>query len=114
MLVSRPRRGVTTITTQHDLSDDIACVTIVVAPACHLCAHAHEALAALAASYPLVVATVDIRTARGMFLVQKYRASMSPLVLLDGEFFSHGRLPRRKLAKRLQRRFDKPTAAKAV
>lgn len=114
MLVARPRRGVTTITTQHDQSDDTACVTIVVAPACHLCARAHEALAELAASYPLVVATVDVRTAMGMFLVQKYRASMSPLVLLDGEFFSHGRLPRRKLAKRLQQRFGEPADTKAV
>jgi len=49
-----------------------------------------------------------------MFLVQKYRASMSPLVLLDGEFFSHGRLPRRKLAKRLQQRFGEPADTEAV
>lgn len=102
------------MTTQHDQPDDIAYVTIVEAPACHLCAHAQEALAELAASYPLVVGVVDIRSAMGQHLMQKHRAPMSPLVLLDGEFFSHGRLPRRKLAKRLQQRFGEPADTKAV
>ena len=102
------------MTTQNAQPDDIAYVTVVVAPACHFCADAQGALAELAASYPLVVGTVDIRTAMGMFLVQKHGASMSPLVLLDGEFFSHGRLPRRKLAKSLHQRFGEPADTEAV
>ena len=113
-MVPRPLRGAKATTTQHDQPDDITHVTIVEAPACHLCANAEEVLYELAASYPLVVGTVDIRTAEGQFLVQKHRASMSPLVLLDGEFFSHGRLPRRKLAKRLRQRFGEPVPTKAV
>lgn len=102
------------MTLQSDQPDDIAYVTIVEAPACHFCADAQEALSELAARFPLVVGTVDIRSSMGQFLVQKHRASMSPLVLLEGEFFSHGRLPRRNLDKHLQQRFGNPSATKAV
>ncbi|HEX6514199.1 MAG TPA: glutaredoxin [Nocardioidaceae bacterium] len=79
-------------------------ITVVESEACHLCDDAHLALAALAASYPLAVEAVDVRSEIGQRLMQVHRASMSPLVLLDGEFFSHGRLPRRKLAKLLAER----------
>lgn len=79
-------------------------VTVVESPACHFCVDAHEALADLAVDYPLLVDTVDARTDAGQLLMAKHRAAMSPLVLLDGAFFSHGRLPRRKLAKVLNSR----------
>lgn len=71
-------------------------------------------LSGLATSYPLVVGTIDIGTPMGLFLMQKHRASMSPLVLLDGEFFSCGRLPRRKLTKRLHERFGEPASTRMV
>lgn len=102
------------MTTQDSQQADIAYVTVVESPACHFCMDARGALAELADSYPLVVGTVDIRSSMGMLLVQKHRASMSPLVLLDGEFFSHGRLPRRKLANRLHQRFGEPADTRAV
>lgn len=73
-------------------------VTIVESPGCHFCADAHTALTELAEVYPLVVSTIDIRSETGQGLVQEHRAAMSPLVLVEGRFFSHGRLPRRKLA----------------
>ncbi len=76
-------------------------VTVVHSPACHLCDDAESALARLAESYPFVVDRVDVRSARGQALVREHRAPMSPLVLVDGTFFSSGRLPRRKLAQLL-------------
>lgn len=76
-------------------------VTLVEAPACHLCEDAKCALAVLARSYPLTVHVVSIEDDVGRELMRAHRAPMSPLVLLDGQYFSSGRLPRRKLEKRL-------------
>ncbi len=76
-------------------------VTLVDAPACHLCDDAKSALAVLAQSYPMTVHVVSIGSEPGRALMAQHRAPMSPLVLLDGAYFSSGRLPRRKLARRL-------------
>jgi hypothetical protein len=76
-------------------------VTLVEAPACHLCDDAKSALAALAQSYPMTVHVVSIDSRPGRALMAHHRAPMSPLVLLDGAYFSSGRLPRRKLERRL-------------
>jgi alkyl hydroperoxide reductase subunit AhpF len=76
-------------------------VTLVEAPACHLCEDAKSALAVLAQAYPMTVHVMPIGEEPGRALMQEHRAPMSPLVLLDGEYFSSGRLPRRKLEKRL-------------
>ncbi len=85
-------------------------VTLVESPACHYCADAHQVLAKLAGSYPIVVDTVDARSDAGRVLMAQHRAAMSPLVLLDGAFFSHGRLPRRKLTNVLTSRYGTPVA----
>ena len=76
-------------------------VTLVEAPACHLCEDAKSALTVLAQSYPMTVHVVPIGEEPGRTLMQHHRAPMSPLVLLDGQYFSSGRLPRRKLERRL-------------
>lgn len=78
-------------------------VTLVEAPACHLCEDAQSALAVLARSFPMTVHVVSIVDEAGRALMERHRAPMSPLVLLDGQYFSSGRLPRRKLEKRLAR-----------
>lgn len=80
-------------------------VTVVESEACHFCADARGVLGDLATRYPLVVETVDGRSDTGRDLLARHRASMSPLVLLDGAYFSSGRLPRRKLTKTLEQRF---------
>jgi hypothetical protein len=49
----------------------------------------------------MTVRVVSIGDEAGRALMREHRAPMSPLVLLDGEYFSSGRLPRRKLEKRL-------------
>jgi len=76
-------------------------ITVVEAPACHLCADAKSTLAVLAKTFPLTVQVISIGDRRGRALMDQHRAPMSPLVLLDGEYFSSGRLPRRKLERRL-------------
>lgn len=91
-----------------------ALVTVVESEACHFCDDARRVLTDLAVDFPLVVDTLDIRSETGRQLMALHRAAMSPLVLIDGAFFSHGRLPRRKLAKLLGQRFGAPTVARTT
>jgi alkyl hydroperoxide reductase subunit AhpF len=84
-------------------------ITVVESEACHFCADAHQALATFATRFPVSVRTVDVRSEVGRALVARHRAPMNPLVLLDGAFFSSGRLPRRKLEKLLTGRYRPAT-----
>lgn len=86
-------------------------ITVVDSVACHFCVDAHEVLATLAARYPLSIETMDVRSEAGQTLMARHRAPMSPLVLVDGGFFSSGRLPRRKLEKTLVGRFGRAGTA---
>jgi glutaredoxin len=79
-------------------------VTVVHAPACHFCEDARAALDELGRVHALTVAFVEADSDRGRELIERHRAPMFPLVLVDGAFFSSGRLPRRKLVKLLGRR----------
>lgn len=88
----------------HPPSPAPARITVVESEACHFCEDAHRALSELAARYPLTVETVDVRSETGQRLMKVHRASMNPLVLVDGDFFSHGRLPRRKFVRLLEQR----------
>ena len=81
-----------------------AVITVVHSPACHFCDDAQRVLAEFAAEYPLAVELVDAGEPRGQALVAVHRAPMFPLVLVDGVFFSVGRLPRKKLRKVLAAR----------
>jgi len=88
---------------------DLPVVTVVQAPACHFCDDAKQALTTMSQQTPLVVRTVDIDSDEGRALIAEHRPAMNPLVLLDGRYFSSGRLPRKKLAKALQDRVVSPT-----
>lgn len=79
-------------------------VTVVESDSCHFCVDAHHVLADTATRFPLEVRTVDVRSGEGQNLMRSHRAAMSPLVLLDGAFFSQGRLSRHKLEKVLGQR----------
>lgn len=92
----------------HPPSSEPTRITVVEGEACHFCDDAQQALRELAARYPLTVETVDLRSETGQQLMHVHRASMTPLVLVDGDFFSHGRLPRRKLVKLLEQRHAVP------
>lgn len=85
-------------------------VTVVEAEACHFCADAREALGDFTARYPIALTIIDAHEALGIELMQTHRAAMSPLILVDGVFFSQGRLPRGKL----QRLLDEHMAATTV
>lgn len=89
----------------RDAAPSSVLVTVVESEGCHFCADAQRALADLAVDFPLIVDALDIRSETGRQLMARHRAAMSPLVLIDGAFFSNGRLPRRKLAKVLSHRF---------
>ena len=79
-------------------------ITVVHTPACHFCEDAQQVLAELATRYPLSIDLVEAAEPRGEALVARHRAPMFPLVLVNGGFFSFGRLPRKKLVKLLERR----------
>jgi len=83
-------------------------VTLVESPACHFCHDARAALEEIASEHPLDVDAIDVRTPEGSALMQAHGAAMSPLVLLDGQFVSAGRLPRGKLRKLLAARQEVP------
>lgn len=82
----------------------IAQITLVEAPGCHLCEEASETLLRLAESYPMEVVRLDSSSDRGRHLLEVHRSPMTPLILIDGQVFSWGRLSERKLAKVLQAR----------
>ena len=87
-----------------DLSPRPAQVTVVHSPACHFCDDAENALYAMSTEYAMEISVVYIDSPAGAELVARHRPAMNPLVLVDGEFFSSGRLPRKKLVKVLERR----------
>lgn len=72
------------------------------APGCHLCADAQSLLAGLGTA--VEVERVEAISARGRDLLRAHRAALLPLVLIDGAWFSAGRLPRRKLERLLEQR----------
>jgi hypothetical protein len=76
-------------------------LTVVHSPACHFCDDAQTTLAKLAREFPLSVELIEAADPRGQSLVAEHGAPMYPLVLVDGDFFSFGRLPRKKLCKLL-------------
>ena len=79
-------------------------VTVVHAKACHFCDDAQYALAELAVQFGFNVELVAADGPAGIALMATHRAPMYPLILIDGDFFSFGRLPRKKLRKRLEDR----------
>ena len=87
-------------------------VTEVSAPGCHFCDDARAALSEFAKSYPVQVQTVDADSADGQALLARYGVGMFPLVLVDGMFFSAGRLPRRKLSRLLTRPASTPAGGR--
>jgi hypothetical protein len=78
-------------------------VTLLVTTGCHYCEDARGELAARADLGDLELNVVPIDSEQGRALQATHRPSMFPLVLVDGQPFSIGRLPRRKLDRALAR-----------
>ncbi len=66
---------------------------------CHFCAQAKDVLARLRAEYELDVREVALESDEGRRLARQSAAPFPPVVFLDGETFSYGRLSERKLRK---------------
>lgn len=78
-------------------------VVVLTSSACHLCGDAVEALGELAPEFGLSVRMVNMLSAEGKRLVDRYRPPMPPAVIIDEVLFSSGRLPRKKLHRYLER-----------
>jgi hypothetical protein len=76
-------------------------VILVRTASCQYCHEAEETLGALARAHVVSFRIVEARSDEGRGLVSHHRPRLAPLVLLDGEFFSSGRLPKRRLARTL-------------
>ena len=79
-------------------------VVLVRTTGCHLCDDAQSELDALEGAEPLTVRILDATSPEGAAIVARHRPPMFPVVLVDGDLFSWGRLPRRKLHALLDRR----------
>ena len=79
-------------------------ITVIHSPGCHFCEDARRALVELSSTYPLAVELVEAADPRGEAMIAAHRPPLFPLVLVDGAFFSFGRLPRKKLTKMLDQR----------
>lgn len=79
-------------------------VVVVTSPGCHLCTDAERVLRAAAASRPMDLRCVDIDSPEGVALQRRHRPALQPLVLVDGERFSVGRLSRGRLRRLLAER----------
>ena len=78
-------------------------MTLVTTSGCHLCEDANEALSEFEPEFDLQIRAVDAATPEGWALLAQYRPALLPLVVLNGELFSVGRLPRKKLRRTLER-----------
>lgn len=80
-------------------------ITLVTAPGCHFCEDAHDVLTRRAGSDDSIeLRIVEAMSPEGLSLIGRHRPAMNPLVLVDDEYFSSGRLPGRKLDTHLRRR----------
>lgn len=79
-------------------------VTLLVTTGCQYCEDARAELTARADRGELELDIVSVESVYGRALQATHRPAMFPLVLIDGERFSVGRLPRRKLDRTLARR----------
>jgi hypothetical protein len=79
-------------------------VVLLTSEGCHLCDDARDSLSSLAAEFPVSVREVEMTSPEGRRFVERYRPAMPPAILIDGELFSVGRLPRTKLRRYLEAR----------
>lgn len=70
---------------------------------CHFCEQAKDVLARLGTEYELRVRELPLESDEGRRLAERSSALFPPVVLLDGEPFSYGRLSERRLRKTLAR-----------
>lgn len=79
-------------------------VTVVHTWACHFGAEVQEAFTQLLPGHGVTVDLVDATEPRGQALLERHHTQQYPLILVDGEFFSAGRLPHADLIRTLRAR----------
>jgi len=77
-------------------------IIVVTKEDCHFCDQAKDVLTRLRDEYDLRVREVMLETEEGRSLALQSAAPFPPVVFLDGETFSYGRLSERKLRKALR------------
>jgi glutaredoxin len=76
-------------------------VVLVTALRCHFCADAGKLLDDLGSRYSLAVREVELESDEGAAIATRFRVPFPPVVLLNGVYFGHGRISRRKLTRAL-------------
>ena len=79
-------------------------VTLLTRAQCVFCDSAKAILNRFASEYPLMIELVDFDSPAGDQLALWGGVLFPPGIFLDGEPFSYGRLPERKLRRELERR----------
>lgn len=77
-------------------------VVLLTKSACHFCEQAKDVLGRLRGEYDLRVREVALESEEGRTLALMSAAPFPPVVFVDGEPFSYGRLSERKLRKALR------------
>jgi len=76
-------------------------IVLVTAPRCHFCIDTSNLLEELADGYNVAVRKIELESAEGVEIATRYAVPFPPVVLIDGAYFGHGRISRRKLTRAL-------------
>ena len=76
-------------------------ITIVDATDCHYCERAHELLTELRSRLPIEIKRIHMESPEGRNLIAGHRVPFPPLLLVDGRYFGHGRISKKKLEREL-------------
>jgi len=76
-------------------------IVLVTAPRCHFCSDASNLLNELSDRYSLTVQRIELESAEGIEIATRYAVPFPPVLLINGAFFGHGRISRRKLTRAL-------------
>ncbi|MBI5156944.1 MAG: glutaredoxin [Acidimicrobiia bacterium] len=76
-------------------------IILVTAPGCHFCEDAASLLDELDPPVPLLVRKLPLTSDEGRGLAIRHRVPFPPILIVDGRYFGHGRISRRKLERRL-------------
>jgi len=77
-------------------------IEFITAPICHECAKAKRIIKEVMLKYPETqLEEIDVMTARGMELAQKYCIMASPAIIINGQLFSTGALSKEDFMKKL-------------
>ena len=88
----------------NDASGDRIHITILEQEQCHFCREAYALLDQLCTEYPLDIVRESLDSPAGQQLAIRHGILFAPGILIDGEFFSYGRVSERKLRRDLWRR----------